>query len=215
MLTVSYACSPKNNVVSEEQLCRAQTYFQSENEDFEVIFTSGTEVNVQPKLTGTELSILDALASKIDKNVCQEFDNKCLNWMSCWAHISADELMANPQYALRCNEAEYRDLIDFCSQQDENILLLFYQLVAHANCPYDQLLLRPIMDLIDVFPEYGRLWDDINRELKAEKPDISMRTCNETTIWFVRKMLETKYHYNYTNRLASLFDSRRLLLMAQ
>ncbi|MDR0815060.1 MAG: hypothetical protein LBN37_04830, partial [Bacteroidales bacterium] len=105
MLTVFYACSPKSGVVSIDQQNRAKCYFQSGNDDFEIIFTSGTVENVQPKLTGTELSILDALVSKIDRDVCQEFDNKCLNWMSCWAHISANELMANPEFALQCNEA--------------------------------------------------------------------------------------------------------------
>jgi hypothetical protein len=214
-LTALYACSP-NGVISIEQQKRAQIYFQSGNEDFETIFTGEEEVaRIQPKLTGTELYILDALVSKIDNKICQEFDNKCLNWMSCWANVSVDELMGNPEFALRCNEAEYLDLINFCSQQDEDILLLFYQLVARANCPYDQLLLRPIMDLTAVFPQYGRYWDDINKDLMAEKPEVSMRTCNETTIWYIRKILETKCRYTYTDRLTSLFDTRRLLLMAQ
>jgi hypothetical protein len=204
------ACSNKLVIPAD----RLTTYLDSGNECFEAIFSNEHVIEgVQPVLTKTEINILDALAARIGKDICREFDYKCLCWMSCWAHLDPATLMSNPQYALRCNEAEYRDLIDFCKQQDEQILLLFYQLAARASCPYDQFLLRPIIDLSESFPEYEQFRKNINRALINEKPDLDDRKCNETTIWYTRKILETKYGYTYASRLSSLFDSRKLLLM--
>jgi hypothetical protein len=51
--------------------------------------------------------------------------------------------------------------------------------------------------------------------MEREKPDAADRKCNEVTIWYTRKMLQSKYGYTFANRLATVFDTERLLLMAR
>ncbi|MDR1864860.1 MAG: hypothetical protein LBR08_04740 [Bacteroidales bacterium] len=215
LCSVLGACS--NGIhISEGWQNRLKTYLHADNTWVDVIFSENDMAKgVQPALTQVEFNILDVLATRIDDEVCLEFDRKCAAWMSCWAHIDPEELLDNPHQALKCNEAEYQELLSFCKQQDENVILLFYQLIARANCPYDQFLLRPILDLSERFPEYRQYWEGINQALMREKPELENRKCNEATIWYTRKMLEDKYGYTYASRLSSLFDTRKLLLMTQ
>ncbi|MDR2036694.1 MAG: hypothetical protein LBQ60_02085 [Bacteroidales bacterium] len=208
------ACSEIKQPQKEHS--RLEAYFHSENEEVSALFCN-EEINerIQPALTQTELKVLDILAETVGPEVTNEFDNKYLAWLNSWAGVDQYSLVNNPYYALKCNEAAYHDLIEFCRRQNENVLLLFYQLAARADCPYDQFLLRPTHDLFENFPEFGQYWEGVNMALQNEKPDLENRKCNETTIWYTRKILETKYGYTYASRLSSIFDTRKLLLMTQ
>ncbi|MDR1672233.1 MAG: hypothetical protein LBS09_02030 [Bacteroidales bacterium] len=211
LCALTVACSVKH----PERQNSTIFYSASDIEHLNVVFVQ-REANetdrVQPVLTQIEYDILDVLAERIDPATRLEFDDKCLQWMSCWMYTDTETLLENPQYALKCNEKEYKELIRFCAQQDEHIMLLFCRLAAHSKCPYDRFLMRPVLDLSEHFPEYRRFWNEINAALIKEKPTSS--TCNETTIWYMRKILESKYGYTYASRLMAVFDAERLLLMA-
>jgi hypothetical protein len=111
------------------------------------------------------------------------------------------------QHLLDCDSKEFEELIEFCKKQNDDIFFPLYQLSARANCPFDQLLLRPVDDLLDDFPEFGEQWRKVDSSLQKEKPNLEYRSCNEATIWHTRKLIETKYRYKYTypSNLTSLF----------
>jgi hypothetical protein len=191
-------------------------YIHSENEHIAGMFFEEDMLNrgVQPALTHKEVIILDALADKIDPEVRKEFDQKYSAWLYCWAMAPLDSLPLldeNARLILKCNGQEFQELIEFCRHQDDDIFLLLYQLAARAQCPYDQYLLRPAYDLLENFPEFSQYWRDVDLSLKREKPYLKNRACNESTIWYTRKYLETKYGLTYTNELTNLFDSRKNL----
>jgi hypothetical protein len=155
--------------------------------------------NLQPALVQNELYVLDKLVDRIDKKVLRQFDQKFKAWLLCWAPMySTTEEDYDIQELLKCNDQEFKELIDFCRQQDDDVFLLLYQLAARANCPFDQLLLRPVNDLLDSFPEFSRHWREIDLSLQSEKPDMNYRSCNESTIWHTRKIIETNYKHRYT-----------------
>jgi hypothetical protein len=168
---------------------------------------------VQPALTQKEVYILDALADKIDPEVRKGFDKKYTAWLYCWAtpQDSLPLLDKNARVMLKCNGMEFQELIEFCRQQDDDIFLLLYQLAARAQCPYDQYLLHPAFDLLDNFPEFSKYWRDVDLSLQREKPDMRNRACNESTIWYTRKFLESRYGLTYTNELTNFFDTRKML----
>jgi hypothetical protein len=167
---------------------------------------------IQPALTQKEVDILDALADRIDPEVRKGFDQKYTTWLYCWAPLDSlpvyDE---NARLSLKCTGREFQELIEFCRQQDDEIFLLLYQLAARAQCPYDRYLLVPAYELLENFPEFYTYWREVDLSLQREKPDLRNRTCNESTIWYTRKFLETRYGYTYTNELTNLFDARRML----
>jgi hypothetical protein len=181
------------------------------------MFYDGAAANcgVQPALTRKELDILDGLADKISPEVREQFDNKYTAWLYCWA-APLDSLPVSKDITrqlLKCNGLEFQELIEFCRQQkDDDVFLLLYQLAARATCPYDQLLLHPAHELLENFPEFNKYWREVDMALQKEKPDFARnRTCNEKTIWYTRKILETKYGCTYTNGLTALFDTRKML----
>ncbi|MDR1667512.1 MAG: hypothetical protein LBS03_07475 [Bacteroidales bacterium] len=209
------ACST-GHVIPENQAERLNTYLDSEHPYFSRMFSHDDVVEtVQPVFTRTELFILDALVSRIDPEVCRTFDDKCRKWIKCWMDADTEMLVENPQFVLKCNESEYLDMIRYCEQQDESVVLLFFQLAVRAHCPYDQCLMRPVLDLMNRFPPYARYWETVNYGLFSEKPNLADRKCNETTIWYTRKVLESEYGYTYLNRLASLIDARRLMMIGK
>lgn len=207
------SCSMKT-VAPEEQMQRLDLYVHSDNIYVSEMFfdESMLDFGIQPSLTRRELEILDALADRIDPEVRREFDQKYMAWLICWAPLDLiPELDADVRLSLKCNGHEFMDLLDFCRQQDDDIFLLLYQLAARATCPYDQLLLHPAYDLLDNFPEFNKYWREVDLSLENEKPDLKNRTCNESTIWYTRKILETKYGYTYTSGLKAMFDTRKML----
>ncbi len=211
------ACSNnRTNVLPIEQQDRLDNYFEAGNKYISGIFEKETVCEgVQPALTRTELNILDGLAGQIDHHVCREFDHKYTAWLDSWVHLDPNLFYGNLDDALKRNSAEYRDLIDFCRQQDDDIFLLFYQLASRAICPYDQFLLYPTHDLFGNFPEFKEYWEGVNVSLRNEKPNLEDRICNESTIWCTRKILETKYGHTYASRFAILLEARKLLLMTR
>jgi len=212
--TIFLSCS--NRLVSSlDQIQRLNLYIHSENEHVagmffdEELFYSG----IQPALTQKEVGILDALADRIDPEVRKGFDQKYTAWLYCWAFAPLDSiplLDENARLILKCNGQEFQELIEFCRQQDDDIFLLLYQLAARAQCPYDQFLLRPAYDLLGNFPEFSKYWQEVDLSLQREKPEKN-RTCNESTIWYTRKFLETKYGLTYMNELTNFFDTRKML----
>ena len=211
---VMASCSNRN-VVSLDQTQRLNLYVHSENEYVAGMFFEEDMLNrgVQPALTQKEVDILDALAGRISPDVRRSFDQKYTLWLYCWA-APIDSLPfvdEDARVALKCSGTEFQDLIEFCRQQDDEIFLLLYQLAARAQCPYDQLLLQPAFDLLDNFPEFNKYWREVDLSLQREKPYLKNRICNESTIWYTRKFLETKYGLTYTNELTNLFDKRKLL----
>jgi hypothetical protein len=195
---------------------RLEIYFHSDNRNIASLFPfqNTVECCIQPALTRTELEILDALADAIDPEIQRNFDGKFILWLNSWIYQDIDSvLQEDMRRFLKCDKAEYRDLIAFCRSQDENVFLLFFQLAVRADCPYDQFLLYPVRDLLRAFPEYGERWDEVNLSMQNEKPGMEKRACNEFTIWHTRSILETKYRY--TSRLAALFDGRKMLPVTQ
>jgi hypothetical protein len=174
------------------------------------------DYDMQPALTQKELDILDALADRINLEVRKEFDRKYIAWLNCWAPLDSMPVREDAtRQLLKCNGAEFQELIEFCRQQDSDIFLLLYQLAARASCPYDRLLLHPVHDLLGTFPEFSKYWSEVDMSLQKEKPDLKNRKCNESTIWYTRKILETKYGYTYASGLTVLFDTRKMLLMTR
>ena len=207
------SCS-KRKVVLEHQKQRIDSYVNSDNEFIsELFFDDGMlQYGLQPSLTSKELDILDGLADRIAPAVRREFDQKFTTWLICWAPLdSLPEQYADVRQSLKCNGQEFQELLEFCRQQDDDIFLLLYQLAARANCPYDQLLLHPAYELLNSFPEFSKYWREVDLSLYKEKPDLKNRTCNESTIWYTRKMLEEKYGYTYTKGLSVFFSTRKLL----
>ena len=207
------SCSGRN-IISVDQKQRLGTYVNSDNAYISEMFfdESMADYGVQPILTRKELNILDALVDRILPSVREQFDQKYTAWLYCWAPL--DSLPSSndvTRQLLKCNGSEFKDLIEFCRQQDDEIFLLLYQLAARAQCPYDQFLLHPVNDLLGSFPEFSKYWREVDLSLQKEKPDLKNRTCNESTIWYTRKILETKYGYTYTNGLTTLFDTRKML----
>ena len=202
-------------VISQDQMQRLNSYTHSENEYIAGMFFGEDMLSsgVQPALTQKEVDILDALADKIDLEVRKEFDQKYKAWLYCWAapHDSLPLLDKNARAMLKCNGMEFQQLIEFCRHQDDDIFLLLYQLAARAQCPYDQYLLHPAYDLLDSFPEFSQYWRDVDLSLQREKPNLKNRTCNESTIWYTRKFLESKYGLTYNNELTNFFDLRKML----
>ncbi len=212
------SCSEKS-IVPADQLARLKSYIDSENVYIAEMFSDKDVAQccgVQPALTSAEFGILDVLADKVSPEVRQEFDKRYTAWLNCWAPLDSMPTKAdNIRYSLKCSGTEFQNLIDFCKQQDDEIFILLYQLAARAECPYDQLMLHPVVDLIGNFPEFKQYWDDVNLLLESEKPNSENRTCNESTIWCTRKILEKKYGYTYASGLTALFDARKMLLMTQ
>ena len=171
---------------------------------------------IQPALMQKELDILDVLADRIDPEVRRIFDQKYNAWLYCFVPLdSLPQQKDSVRQALKCNGMEFQELIEFCRQQNDDIFLLLYQLAARATCPYDRILLQPAFDLLDNFPEFYSYWREVDLSLQKEKPNLKHRTCNESTIWYTRKILETKYGFTYTSELTNLFDTRKLLLMTR
>jgi len=174
---------------------------------------STLNIGIQPALMQKELDILDMLADRIDPEVRRVFDQKYIAWLYCWVPLNSMPVEKDSaRMLLKCNGMEFQELIEFCRQQNDDIFLLFYQLAARAHCQYDRILLEPAFDLLDDFPEFNNYWHEVDLALQKEKPDLKHRTCNESTIWYTRKILETKYGLTYTNELTNLFDTRKLLL---
>ena len=210
------ACSNKVDIPVEQQH-RLFNYFESTNRHVSNIFTEEVICeDLQPALTRAELSILDMLvSSQIGQNTCRECDQKYGAWLALWAHLDPNLFYDNLFEALKCDGPEYHALIDFCRQQNDEIFLLFYQLAARATCPYDQFLVYPTHDLFRFFPEFNEYWIGVNISLKNEKPNLEDRTCNESTIWCTRKILETKYGHTYASRFIFFYEARKLLLMTR
>ena len=191
------SCSRKN-FVSLEQTHRLDSYVYSKNESVAEMFSKEnmSGFGVQPVLTQKELDILDALVDRMDPEVFWEFDKKYSAWLYCWVPLDSLPVQVETQrQLLKCSGLEFQELIEFCKQQDEDVFLLFCQLAARAYCPYDQFLLHPVYDLLDYFPEFSDYWQEVDLSLQKEKPDLKNRTCNEATIWYIRKILETKNRY--------------------
>jgi len=211
------SCS-KKVVISSEQMQRLDSYIRSENEYISRMFFDENLLNsgIQPSLMQKELDFLDALADRIDPKVRKIFDQKYTAWLNCWIPIDLPPFDENDErQLLKCNGREFQELIGFCRQQNDDIFLLLYQLAARASCPYDRLLLQPAYDLLENFPEFNKYWREVDLSLQKEKPMLASRTCNESTIWYTRKMLETKYGFTYTSGLTNLFDTRKMLLMTK
>ena len=212
---IAFSYSRNTEAPTEEQTQRLDLYVHSDNAFVSEMFfdESMFDFGVQPSLTFRELDILDALADRITPNVRREFDQKYMAWLLCWAPLdSMPELDVHVRMSLKCNGHEFRDLLEFCRHQDDDIFLLLYQLAARASCPYDQMLLFPANDLLNHFPEFNKYWREVDLSLQNEKPYLRDRTCNESTIWHTRKILETKYGYNYTNGLKVLFNTQKMLV---
>ena len=209
------SCSNKV-VISLDQMQRLNLYLQSENEHVAGMFFEEDMLSsgIQPALTQKEVDILDALADRIDPEVRKGFDQKYTAWLYCWAMAPPLDLSPlldeNARIILNCNGQEFQELIEFCRQQDEDIFLLLYQLAARAQCPYDRYLLEPAYDLLENFPEFSKYWQEVDLSLQREKPEKN-RTCNESTIWYTRKFLETKYGFTYTNELTNFFGTLKML----
>ena len=212
--TLITSCSRKT-VISLDQTQRINLYIHSENEYIAEMFFDETTTNsgVQPALTHKELEILDALVARTDPEVRKAFDQKYTAWLNCWAPLDSVQFYEDSErQLLKCNGKEFQELINFCRQQNDEIFLLLYQLAARATCPYDRLLLHPAYDLLENFPEFSKYWREVDLSLQNEKPDVTNRICNESTIWQTRKILETKYGFTYTNGLTSFFGTRKMLL---
>ena len=210
---VVVSCTRKN-VSPVERLQRLDNYINSDNIHIAAMFSEEnmTECGVQPALTQKEFAILDALVEKIPAHVRMAFDQKYTAWLNCWTPLDSIPEKSDIRLSLKCSGTEFQDLVDFCRQQDGEVFLLLYQLAARAECPYDQLLLHPVYDLLESFPEFNNYWGEVSFALQREKPDLKDRACNESTIWCTRKILETKYGYTYAS---NFFDTRRMLLMTQ
>jgi len=216
LVTGMFISSYSRNTVAptEEEIQRLDLYVRSDNAFVSGMFLDENlfDFGVQPALTNRELNILDALADRIAPDVRREFDQKYMAWLICWTPLdSMPDQYADVRQLLKCNGQEFQELLDFCRQQDDDIFLLLYQLAARASCPYDQLLLHPAYDLLDNFPEFSKYWREVDLSLQNEKPNLKNRTCNESTIWYTRKILETKYGYTYTSGLKVFFDTRRMV----
>jgi len=206
--------SRNTEALVEEQIQRLDLYVRSDNVFVSEMFLDESMLNfsVQPALTNRELGILDALTDRIAPHVRREFDQRYLAWLICWAPLdSMPKQFADVRQLLKCNGHEFQDLLEFCRQQDEDMFLLLYQLAVRAICPYDQWLLYPANELLDNFPEFNKYWQEVDLSLQNEKPNVKNRTCSESTIWHIRKILETKYGCTYTSGLKVLFDTRRML----
>jgi len=217
LVTGTFILSCSNRaIISSDQAQRLNKYVHSENEHIAGMFLEEDMLNrgIQPALMRKEVNILDALADKIDPEVRKAFDQKYTTWLYCWALAPLDSLPLldeNARLILKCNGQEFQDLIEFCRQQDDEIFLLLFQLAARAQCHYDRLLLRPAYDLLEDFPELKAYWQEVDLSLQREKPNLKDRTCNESTIWYTRKFLETRYGFTYTNELTNFFDTRKNL----
>jgi len=215
---IFFASCSKKVVISSEQMQRLDAYVYSENEYISGMFFDENLLNsgVQPSLMQMELNFLDALADRIDPEVRRIFDQKYTAWLYCWLPVDSVPVHEDDErQLLKCNGWEFQELIGFCREQNDDIFLLLYQLAARATCPYDRLLLQPAYDLLENFPEFNKYWREVDLSLQKEKPVLAYRTCNESTIWYTRKMLETKYGFTYTSGLTNLFDTRKMLLMAK
>ena len=211
------SCS-RQVTVSLEQMQRLDTYIHSENEYISGMFFNESILNsgVQPSLMQKELDFLDALADRIDPEVRRIFDQKYTAWLNCWIPLDSLPIHGDDErQMLKCNGMEFQELIGFCRQQNDDVFLLLYQLAARATCPYDRLLLQPAYDLLENFPKFSKYWREVDLSLQKEKPDLADRTCNESTIWYTRKILETKYGFTYTSGLTGLFDARKTLPVNQ
>ena len=211
------SCS-RQVAVSMEQKHRLDAYVHSNNEYISGMFVeeSMLKSGVQPALLQKELDILDALVDRIDPGVRKVFDQKYKAWLYCWVPLDLLPLNEDSvRMALNCNGSEFKELIEFCRQQNDDIFLLLYQLAARAHCPFDRILLQPAFDLLDDFPEFSKYWRDVDLALQKEKPNMRHRTCNESTIWYTRKILETRYGLSYTNELSNLFDARKILAISR
>ena len=193
LITITLSLSNTGFAVSP-QFQRLDSYLNSDNEKISFIFfdESLPVYGLQPALTHNELQKLDALVDMVDPVIVSEFDRKFTSWLICWDPIDAraSEELNELRRLLNCNGQEFKELIDFCEKQDDCIIYLFYQMAARANCPYDQLMLQPIYDLLDDFPEFSSHLHKVDFSLQQEKPNMKNRICNESTIWQIRKILE-------------------------
>jgi hypothetical protein len=209
---IFFASCSGQAVASADSIQRFDMYVNSENIHIAEMFSDGNSLDycgVQPALTQKEADMLDALANRISPEVRRDFDQKYTAWLNCWAPLDSIPVRERTaRQLLKCNGAEFQELIEFCKQQNDEIFLLLYQLAVRAQCPYDQLLLHPVNDLLGSFPEFNQYWKEVNLALQREKPDSKNRTCNEPTIWHTRKILETKYGYTYPSGLTAIFDTQ-------
>jgi len=197
----------KNNFVLLNQSHRLDSYVNSDIEYIANMFFDENmfALGIQPALTNRELYMLDLLVDRIEPEVRNEFDQKYFAWLICWSPLdSFPEDISSIRESLKCNGQEFMELIDFCKGQSDDVFLLFYQLAARANCPYDQLLLHPTNDLLNNFPDFNAYWQEVDLSLQKEKPQLKNRTCNEPTIWYIRKILESKYENTFNPILARL-----------
>ena len=197
------SCSDKNPA-QLNQIKRVDSYLNSDNEDIAEIFFDRDMLvyDVQPALTKREFYMLDELVENIEPEVRSEFDRKFFIWLICWLPLdSIPDEYGDIRKSLKCNGQEFKELIDFCNNQGDEIFLLFYQLAARASCPYDRLLLHPVYDLLNNFPEFNTYCQEVDILLEKEKPNLKNRTCNESTIWYIRKILESKYGVTYLSQL--------------
>ncbi len=191
---------------------RLGSYLYSKDTLVSCLFADFHVAEVQPALTASELNLLDNLVDQIDPNVKHEFDNYYKAWMNTWIHPNEHQKDTELYFKLNCYRPEDQNLINFCLKQNDYIILLFFQLAARAECPYDEYLLFPTHDLYKQFSEFNACWEEVNALLESQKPN---RMCNEPVIWCTRKILEVKYDYSYTSKLATLFSTHKLLLMTQ
>jgi len=211
------SCSNRKSVLVN-QTQRLDLYVNSDNEYIAEMFPDDNLLGYfkQPALTNKELYILDALVDRIDPEVRRIFDQKYNLWLTCWApYFSTHEENTCVRQSLKCNGEEFKELIEYCREQNDDIFLLLYQLAVRANCPFDQLLLHPAYDLLDDFPEFSQYWQEVELSLQRKNPDFSDRTCNESTIWQVRKILDARYGFSHSNGLTAMFDANRMIQMTQ
>lgn len=201
--TIIISCSNNRAVVLLNQMQRLDSYVNSDNEHIAEMFNDDKSVcAIQPALINRELYMLDELVEKIAPEVRDEFDKKFFTWLICWSPLdSIPDDITEVRQSLKCNGQEFKELTDFCKNQGDDVVLLFYQLAARASCPYDQLLLHPVYELLNNFPDFNAYWQEVSLSLQKEKPDLNNRTCNEQTIWYIRKILESKYGYTYLSQL--------------
>ena len=215
-VTLMNSCTNKA-VISEDQIARLNMYINSENQYIAEMFSDDVDgFGVQPALTQKELVILDLLVDRIPEDVRKGFDRKYTAWLNCWVPLDLmPDHMDITRQLLKCDGTEFKELIDYCKQQDDDVILLLCQVASRADCPYDQFLLHPVNDLLSNFPEFNNYWNEVGISLQNEKPDFKNRTCNESTIWYTRKILEARYGYTYSSGLVTLFNTQKMLLMNQ
>lgn len=173
---------------------RLNEYIQSNDNNISTMFSTydyNEASRLQPALTGKEINTVDALVNNIPQEVVEEFDSLYTRWIQCWSQQVAGVLGSEmDENALICTGQEYEDLIAFCNQQDERVLLLFYQLASRAEYPYNRLLIYPIETIMTNFPEAQNILISTKQSLERNKPQ---STSDEIMIWQLRAMLSKRF----------------------